>query len=83
MPDTGSLLAFFGAALLLLLLPGPGVAYVVTRALSQGRGAGIASAAGLSVGAALQGLGATAGLSAVLLASSAAPGGGERASPIQ
>ena len=74
MADGGSLLAFTAAALVLLLLPGPGVLYVVTRSLSQGRGAGVASAAGLSAGAMVQAGAATVGLTAVLLTSSAAFG---------
>ena len=36
-----SLLAFVLAALVVLLIPGPGVIYVVTRSLTQGRKAGL------------------------------------------
>lgn len=62
------------AALILLLIPGPGVLYVLTRSLTQGRDAGVVSAAGLSVGALVHVAAATAGLSAVLLTSAAAFG---------
>jgi threonine/homoserine/homoserine lactone efflux protein len=64
-----SLLAFVLAALVVLLIPGPGVLYVITRSLIQGRGAGLISVLGLSVGALVHVAAATAGLSAVLLAS--------------
>jgi threonine/homoserine/homoserine lactone efflux protein len=69
MPDTTSLLAFVAAALVVLLIPGPGVLYVVTRSLSQGQRAGIVSAVGLSAGAFVHVIAATVGLSALLLAS--------------
>jgi threonine/homoserine/homoserine lactone efflux protein len=69
-----SLLAFVLAALVVLLIPGPGVLYVITRSLIQGRGAGLISVLGLSVGALVHVAAATAGLSAVLLASATAFG---------
>ena len=36
-------LEFIGAALVVLLIPGLGVTYVVTRSINQGRGAGLLS----------------------------------------
>jgi threonine/homoserine/homoserine lactone efflux protein len=69
MPDGTSLAAFVAAALVVLLIPGPGVLYVVTRSLSQGERAGIVSAVGLSAGAFVHVIAATVGLSALLLAS--------------
>ena len=48
MPDSTSLFAFVVAALVVLLIPGPGVLYVLTRSLSQGQRAGLVSACGLS-----------------------------------
>ena len=74
MPDTATLLGFIAAALVVLLTPGPGVLYVVTRSLSQGQRAGLVSVAGLSAGALVHVVAATAGLSALLLASAAAFG---------
>ena len=71
---TASLLGFITASLVVLLLPGPGVLYVVARSLSQGQRAGLASAAGLSTGALVQVAAATAGLSAILLTSASAFG---------
>jgi threonine/homoserine/homoserine lactone efflux protein len=69
-----SLLGFVLAALVVLLIPGPGVLYVVTRSLIQGRQAGMISVVGLSAGALVHVVAATAGLSAILLASGAAFG---------
>ena len=74
MPDTTSLLAFVAAALVVLLIPGPGVMYVVARSLSQGQRAGLVSVVGLSSGAFVHVIAATVGLSALLLASAAAFG---------
>jgi threonine/homoserine/homoserine lactone efflux protein len=70
--NSASLFGFVVAALVVLLIPGPGVLYVVTRSLSQGQRAGVVSVLGLSVGALVQVAAATMGLSAVLLASATA-----------
>jgi len=69
MPDLTTLLAFVAAALVVLLIPGPGVLYVVARSASQGYRAGLVSACGLSAGAFLHVVAATLGLSAILLTS--------------
>jgi threonine/homoserine/homoserine lactone efflux protein len=74
MPDSTSLLAFVAAALVVLLIPGPGVLFVLTRSLSQGQRAGLVSACGLSAGAFVHVIAATVGLSALLAASAAAFG---------
>jgi threonine/homoserine/homoserine lactone efflux protein len=74
MPDGTSLLAFVAAALVVLLIPGPGVLYVLARSLSQGQRAGLVSAVGLSAGAFVHVIAATVGLSALLFASAAAFG---------
>jgi len=73
-PGHASLLAFVPAALVVLLLPGPGVLYVVARSVTQGRRAGLASALGLSAGALVHVGAAVVGFSALLLASSSAFG---------
>ena len=70
MPDPSRLALFVGAALLLLVVPGPSVLYVVTQSVSHGRRAGIASVAGITTGTLVHIAAATVGLSA-LLASSA------------
>jgi threonine/homoserine/homoserine lactone efflux protein len=74
MPDSASLLAFAAAALVVLLIPGPGVLYVLARSLGQGQRAGLVSVLGLSAGAFVHVLAATVGLSAILLASATAFG---------
>ncbi len=63
------LLGFVAAALIVLVLPGPGVFYVMARTLGQGTRAGLISALGLSVGVLAHGAAAVAGLSAILLTS--------------
>ena len=67
-----TLFAFVIAALIVLLIPGPGVVYVVTRSVTQGRQAGLVSAAGLSAGAVAHVVAATVGMSTILLASATA-----------
>ncbi|MEM7281116.1 MAG: LysE family translocator [Pseudomonadota bacterium] len=69
MPPVEYLIGFIGASLVLLLLPGPGVFYVVARSVSQGPRAGLVSVVGLTAGAFVHVVFATVGLSAVLLAS--------------
>ena len=67
------LLAAFGlASLALAATPGPGVLYVVTRTLAQGRRAGLASVAGVAMGNLGNALGASLGLAALLAMSSLA-----------
>ena len=68
------MLGFIAAALIILLIPGPGVLYIVTRSLSQGHRAGLVSVVGLSAGALVHVVAATAGLSAILVASATAFG---------
>ena len=69
MPSTTTLLLFALATLLLTASPGPGVLYVVARAISQGRKAGFASMFGIESGEVMW-LAATAtGLAALLAAS--------------
>jgi threonine/homoserine/homoserine lactone efflux protein len=70
MPDPSRIALFVGAALLLLVVPGPSVLYIVTQSVSRGRRAGMASVAGITTGTLVHIAAATIGLSA-LLASSA------------
>lgn len=72
MPTTHSLALFIGAALVLLLIPGPAVVYVVTRSASQGRRAGMVSVLGIHVGTAVHVVAAVLGLSALIVASATA-----------
>jgi len=73
-PGSVSLSGFVAAALVVLLIPGPGVLYIVARSLSQGQRAGFVSVLGLSVGALVHVAAATVGLSAILLTSATAFG---------
>ena len=70
MLDPSQMALFVGAALLLLVVPGPAVLYIVTQSVSYGRRAGLASVAGITTGTLVHIAAATVGLSA-LLASSA------------
>jgi threonine/homoserine/homoserine lactone efflux protein len=64
--------AFLVASLILAIIPGPGVVYIVTQTLSQGRTAGLASVAGIALGNFGNASAACVGLAAVFAASSAA-----------
>lgn len=66
------LLAFLGASLVLAITPGPGVLYVVTRSLTEGRAAGLASVLGVALGNLGNAVGASLGLVTVFSASSVA-----------
>ncbi len=72
MTENLNFLGFIVAALVLLLIPGPGVMYVVARTVAQGCRAGLASAVGLSMGVLVHVAAATLGLSAILLTSATA-----------
>ena len=67
--DLGSVLTFVLASLILLVLPGPGVLYVVTRTLTDGLATGLVSALGLATGVLAHVVAAAVGVSALLLAS--------------
>jgi threonine/homoserine/homoserine lactone efflux protein len=56
----------------LLLVPGPAVLYVVTRSIEMGRAGGLASVAGITTATVTHVALATAGLSSLILASTAA-----------
>ncbi len=69
----GSLfIGFVAAALVVLILPGPGVLYIIARSVSQGYRAGLVSVLGLSAGALVHVAAAAGGLSALLLTSATA-----------
>lgn len=69
MPSGSALVLFVAAALVVLLVPGPAVIYVATRAIAQGRAAGLASVLGIATGSLVHVVAAAAGLSAILAAS--------------
>lgn len=68
------MLGFVAASLLILLIPGPGVLYVVACSAGQGLRNGLVAVLGLSAGALVHVVAATAGLSAILLTSATAFG---------
>ena len=72
MPEWGTIGSFAVASLLLALLPGPAVMYIVNRSISDGRRIALTSVSGLTLGNFFHALAASVGLSAVLVASSAA-----------
>jgi threonine/homoserine/homoserine lactone efflux protein len=69
-PGATNIGLFIGAALVLLLVPGPAVLYIVARSVAQGRMAGFVSDLGIHSATLVHVLAAALGLSA-LLASSA------------
>lgn len=69
MPSATTLVSFSLAALVVLVVPGPSVAYVVACSLRHGRAAGFASVLGLELGALIHVAAAAAGLGAVLASS--------------
>jgi threonine/homoserine/homoserine lactone efflux protein len=70
--DLSYWLLFFSAALALTLSPGPDMIYILSRTTAQGAKAGIAATAGVCSGAFVHVFATALGLSAILLASSAA-----------
>jgi threonine/homoserine/homoserine lactone efflux protein len=71
-PDSTSMWLFGLAALALLLIPGPSVLYIVFQSAEQGRRVGLASVAGIHLGTLVHVAAASAGLSALIVASSLA-----------
>ena len=63
---------FIGAALALLLVPGPAVLYITARSASQGRMAGLVSVLAIETANFLQALAAALGLSAIVYSSALA-----------
>jgi threonine/homoserine/homoserine lactone efflux protein len=72
MPSLSTYAVFLATGMALLLVPGPAVLYVVTRSIEMGRAGGLASVAGITTGTIAYVALAAAGLSSLLLASTAA-----------
>jgi threonine/homoserine/homoserine lactone efflux protein len=72
LPPLPLLTAFLAASLLLAVTPGPGVLYIVTRSVTQGRASGLASVAGVALGNLCNAIGASLGLAALFAVSSVA-----------
>jgi threonine/homoserine/homoserine lactone efflux protein len=63
-------LLFIGAVVVLCAVPGPDLAYLLARTITQGRRAGLVAAIGINVGAYVHVFAAVLGLSAILATSS-------------
>lgn len=72
MIEQSQLYLFMGAALVLLLIPGPAVLYITARGASQGRLAGLVSVLAIETANFIQAIAAALGLSAILLSSALA-----------
>ena len=70
--DAQTLLAFLAAAVVLVILPGPGTAWIVAQALAGGVRRGLLAGLGLEVATLLHALAAGLGLSALLATSALA-----------
>lgn len=66
---TGSFLAFLGISVLVIVTPGPDTAMTIRAVMLGGRQAGLATAAGVTLGQVIWALATAAGLVALLLAS--------------
>ena len=71
-PPAPQLAAFIVASSILAITPGPGVLYIVTRSLTQGRPAGLASVGGVALGNLGNAIGTSLGLAALFAVSSIA-----------
>jgi threonine/homoserine/homoserine lactone efflux protein len=69
MPSPEVFAAFAVASLALLVVPGPSVLYIVTRAMDQGRAAGLVSVLGIHTGSIVHVAAAALGVSAILASS--------------
>ena len=72
MPTSATVVVFALAALALILVPGPNMAYIAVRSLAEGRRAGLASALGVGLGTLVHIAAAAAGLSALVASSATA-----------
>src|SRR5215212_10452394 len=69
MPDAETIWLFCLAATALIVIPGPSVLYIVAQSIGQGRRAGVISALGVATGGLVHVVGATIGISSILLSS--------------
>jgi threonine/homoserine/homoserine lactone efflux protein len=69
LPTFSVLSAFLVASVVLAVTPGPGVFYIVTRSVTEGRRAGLASVLGVALGNFGCAVGASVGLAAIISAS--------------
>jgi threonine/homoserine/homoserine lactone efflux protein len=67
--ETSTLLAFLAAAVVLVLVPGPGTAWIVAQTVAGGTGRGLRAGLGLETATLIHALAAGLGLSAILATS--------------
>ncbi len=72
LPPAPQLAAFTVASFILAIAPGPGVLYIITRSLAQGRHAGLASVGGVALGNLGNAIGTSVGLATLFAVSSIA-----------
>ncbi|MFT4261776.1 MAG: LysE family translocator [Nocardioides sp.] len=72
MPSTAALLAFSAAAFILIVIPGPSVLFSIGRAIAYGRGAGLVSVAGNTLGSFVLACAVAFGIGALIAASAVA-----------
>lgn len=70
MPSTAQFLAFCAISVVLIVIPGPSVLFIVSRAVSMGRAAAVRTALGNAVGALVLVAGVSLGLGALLTTAS-------------
>jgi threonine/homoserine/homoserine lactone efflux protein len=68
MPTTANLIGFASLAVAVVLTPGPNMIYMISRAITQGRGAGMIAYGGVAVGFLFYLLCAAYGLTAIVFA---------------
>lgn len=70
--DPTTFALFFGSALILAIIPGPGIMYVAARTIAGGRAEGLASSVGTGLGGLVHVVAGAVGLSALVMASAEA-----------
>jgi len=63
--ESGQLLGFVGAVIVLVLVPGPNTVIILAHTLGRGRAAGLATVAGVELGTVVHTIAAAVGLSTV------------------
>lgn len=72
MPESTTLLLFLRASFILLVVPGPTIALIISKSVAQGRKVALPMILGIAIGGAVAATLALAGVSALLIASSSA-----------
>lgn len=72
LPSAPLLAGFLTASLVLAVTPGPGVLYIVTRSMTEGRVSGLASVAGVALGNMVNAVAASIGIAAIFAVSALA-----------